>query len=986
MRKRVKQGMACLLTVVLVIASIWIDPIDAAADTTGVNVTYHTQEEIINYIEQSGGHIGDAVTYAAEPSTTQPYAAGTLSDETLESALAVLNQIRYIAGLDSVTLNDSYNEMEQAGALVNAANHDLDHFPVQPEGMDEELYSLGYSGTSQGNLAWGLSNLNKSIVFGWMADEDSSNIDRVGHRRWVLNPKMSATGFGAVDNYYAMYAFDSGNTSAAQTGVVWPAQQMPAEYFEDDYPWTYSLGSTVDASRVKVTLVKETTGETWDFSSSSADGYFNVNNDGYGQKGCIIFRPDSVSCQAGDVFDVTITGLSTPVHYTVTFFSIGDLGHVHSYSVARTEWSADYTECTIYYACDGCGEEAAVPSTVTITRDTKDCTQYGWIHYKAQNTYEGITRWYSRSVTGKESSHAYGTPVFAWSGTDSCTVTVTCTNAGCEVSKNWDCTITAEVTEATCLEGGSTIYTASAVIDGNTYTDSKESDFTTAAGHTPGEWEVTQEATCETEGTRVQKCTVCGETLASESIAKTGHTPGEWEVTQEATCETEGTRVQKCTVCGETLASESIAKAGHTPGEWEVTQEATCETEGTRVQKCTVCGETLASESIAKAGHTPGEWESVVTATCQTPGVQVQKCTACGIVLESRETELAEHTYGEWTVETEATCTEAGERISTCTICGDTCVQTIDPLGHDLYISSNEEAACTQDGQVVTNCHRCDYTDIENIPATGHNPGEWEVTQEATCETEGIRVQKCTVCGETLASESIAKTAHTPGVWETAVTATCQTYGLRTRKCTVCGEVLESEEIDLADHVYGEWIITTEPTCLNDGAKERTCGVCGAEQTEILMGLGHDFYTHITPATCTESGLNELLCTRCDYRFAETTEALGHTPGEWEVVKKATVDETGLKEQRCVTCGSILDTQEISKLLPEESEEESTPAEEEESTPAESEEAGNDSGLDQDDAAETGNLYSGYYFVVLLLAGAGIGLTSVNRRKEKKNM
>ena len=43
------------------------------------------------------------------------------------------------------------------------------------------------------------------------------------------------------------------------------------------------------------------------------------------------------------------------------------------------------------------------------------------------------------------------------------------------------------------------------------------------AGHQPGDWEVDTDATCTSEGTRVRKCTVCGEILETESIPKKAH-------------------------------------------------------------------------------------------------------------------------------------------------------------------------------------------------------------------------------------------------------------------------------------------------------------------------------------------------------------------------------------------------------------------------------------------------------------------------------
>ena len=58
------------------------------------------------------------------------------------------------------------------------------------------------------NIGNGYNNL-PSAILGWVSDEDVNNFDCVGHRRWVLNPNMKNTGFGLVDNYCAMYSFDS---------------------------------------------------------------------------------------------------------------------------------------------------------------------------------------------------------------------------------------------------------------------------------------------------------------------------------------------------------------------------------------------------------------------------------------------------------------------------------------------------------------------------------------------------------------------------------------------------------------------------------------------------------------------------------------------------------------------------------------------------------------------------------------------------------
>lgn len=307
-----------------------------AAQAVGINVAYHTEDEIRDYLKFSGATPDNQVTYKEKPSIKAPYKAGILTDETLNSAIKMLNQVRYIAGIShNVLLNDEANAKTQAASLVNRVNNTLTHYPVKPSDMEDSLYQLGAQGAGSSNLGAGYRTINSSILYGYMEDGDSSNIDRVGHRRWILNPKMSATGFGYCEGYTALYAFDGNNKSASEYGVAWPAQTMPTDYFGIYYPWSISMGYQVNKDNVQVKLVRLSDNRTWNFSNSSVNGYFNVNNTGYGQTGCIIFRPDNIEAYSnGDKFQVTITGLNTPVSYQVSFF---DLVPVTSITIKKSD-------------------------------------------------------------------------------------------------------------------------------------------------------------------------------------------------------------------------------------------------------------------------------------------------------------------------------------------------------------------------------------------------------------------------------------------------------------------------------------------------------------------------------------------------------------------------------------------------------------------------------------------------------------------------
>lgn len=301
----------------------------ATEGITGVET--HTKDEILTMYNIMNLAEYVPVSYDVTPDTTDLTTSGELSDATLQNALDTLNFVRYIAGLNyDVTLLEKYNQYCQDGSLVMYANRTMTHTPTQPDGMSYELYRSGYTGTSSSNIAMGYTNFSKAITNAWMADSSGeSNITCVGHRRWILNPTMTSTGFGIVGTYSAMYAHDNSYAYTTTSGVTWPAQTMPVEYFYSSYPWSYSAGTSLSGTYT-VTLTNETSGQVW--TMSTANGYQSgsdfalINNSSYGQKGCIIFRPSGATYSAGDVYSVLITKADGDVlaSYTVDFFSLSD--------------------------------------------------------------------------------------------------------------------------------------------------------------------------------------------------------------------------------------------------------------------------------------------------------------------------------------------------------------------------------------------------------------------------------------------------------------------------------------------------------------------------------------------------------------------------------------------------------------------------------------------------------------------------------------
>lgn len=299
------------------------------SSSKSLNVAYHSQAEILAFINAHPAGAYDNVVFSESPSLWNTYKSGTLSQGTLQSALNMVNQCRYIAGINSnIQLNSTYSKQTSAAALLNALNGKLSHTPARPAVLSSSsynsLYKTGYQAASRSNLAMGYSCLNSAILDGWMFDGDSSNISTLGHRRWILNPTMKKTGFGAASNYYTMYALDSSGGKSGKV-VAWPAQEMPLQYFGPYDPWSISFDNSVNRS-VSVTLTRQSDGRVWSFSSNKADGDFYISNAGYGQHGCIIFRPRNLNdIYSGDIFKVQVTqGTSTIVSYQVRFFSLYD--------------------------------------------------------------------------------------------------------------------------------------------------------------------------------------------------------------------------------------------------------------------------------------------------------------------------------------------------------------------------------------------------------------------------------------------------------------------------------------------------------------------------------------------------------------------------------------------------------------------------------------------------------------------------------------
>ena len=138
----------------------------------------------------------------------------------------------------------------------------------------------------------------------------------------------------------------------------------------------------------------------------------------------------------------------------------------------------------------------------------------------------------------------------------------------------------------------------------------------------------------------------------------------------------------------------------------------------------------------------------------------------------------------------------------------------------------------------------------------------------------------------------------------TVVEPTCTEQGYTLYTCSNCGASYQDNYTDPTGHDWGEWTIEVAPTCVNEGTEIRTCANCGEEESRTVAATGHSFEDTVVEPTCTEKGYTVHTCSVCGYSYSDNeVDALGHSWGEWTVVKDANCNAPGEQVRTCSVCG-----------------------------------------------------------------------------------
>ena len=218
---------------------------------------------------------------------------------------------------------------------------------------------------------------------------------------------------------------------------------------------------------------------------------------------------------------------------------------------------------------------------------------------------EGKNETTLEALTIPAAGHAWGQPVWTWTGYGAAEASFACARDAGHV-KVLPASITSEVTtQPGCSTEGVRTYTATVTLDGKNYTDTR-TETLPSLGHKT-QLVGAKAATCTEDGyTGDEVCTVCQEIVKKgEVIPATGHDT-QLVGAKAATCTQDGyTGDEVCKTCGVTVKKgETIPATGHDT-QLVGAKPATCTQDGyTGDEVCKTCGETVTKGEVVKAtGH-----------------------------------------------------------------------------------------------------------------------------------------------------------------------------------------------------------------------------------------------------------------------------------------------------------------------------------------------------------------------------------------------
>lgn len=557
----------------------------------------------------------DSSTWYQEPcSTSAPYAAGVLTQDTHTAMTAMTNFYRWLSGLNSLKNSSTHSDSLQVQALVR--NFEFSHWvsdSSKPADMSDEMWNAG-APCRHNILARGYTP--QGAITGWMNEGyslRSQSWDTTGHRYALIEASLSDVQYGFSGGIAIGAGVASGNTSDLPFSAFPAPGYMPSRLVSpSSSAWSVRINKNTlkiaDSTKVTAVITNLNTGNSYECTKEN--GKLRVS----GVEIDMVQPSDYSGSRYIDSYRVQITGLQdaatgseAQISYTTRFADITE--EMPSYVTSVT---ADAREYVIYKTMDNIESikkvAAILPKQVWATAESgkkiRVSVKGEWEINEADKCFVNSADPSGLPENITDKNHLLDEVKVPYKISDDYYDSYNTLYISPQKVKEGE-NIELGVYRTNISTDTSQIYKLTAKEDG-TYSAVKKYD----SSESP---EFDKEAS---------DASVYSATHIYKKSGVTLDDAGEYISVYYSS--SSQSRIYVCRAT-KTLEVEHT----HTWDEGKITTASTCTKKGTKTFTCTVCGKTR-NQEVSVVAHKFTTWKTTTAATALAPAKQTHKCNTCG--------------------------------------------------------------------------------------------------------------------------------------------------------------------------------------------------------------------------------------------------------------------------------------------------------------------------------------------------------------------
>ena len=559
----------------------------------------------------------DSSTWYQEPcSTSAPYAAGVLTQDTHTAMTAMTNFYRWLSGLNSLKNSSTHSDSLQVQALVR--NFEFSHWvsdSSKPADMSDEMWNAG-APCRHNILARGYTP--QGAITGWMNEGyslRSQSWDTTGHRYALIEASLSDVQYGFSGGIAIGADVASGNTSDLPFSAFPAPGYMPSRLVSpSSSAWSVRINKNTlkiaDSTKVTAVITNLNTGNSYECTKEN--GKLRVS----GVEIDMVQPSDYSGSRYTDSYRVQITGLQdaatgseAQISYTTRFADITE--EMPSYVTSVT---ADAREYVIYKTMDNIESikkvAAILPKQVWATAESgkkiRVSVKGEWEINEADKCFVNSADPSGLPENITDKNHLLDEVKVPYKISDDYYDSYNTLYISPQKVKEGEnielgvyrtniSTDTSQIYKLTAKEDGT--YSAVKKYDSSESPefDKEASDASVySATHIYKKSGVTLDDAGEYisvyySSSSQSRIYVCRATKTLE--VEHTHTWDEGKITKASTCTKKGTKTFTCTVCGKTRNQE-VSVVAHKFTTWKTTTAATALASAKQTHKCSTCGKT----------------------------------------------------------------------------------------------------------------------------------------------------------------------------------------------------------------------------------------------------------------------------------------------------------------------------------------------------------------------------------------------------------